>query len=76
MCQGLITLILKPNKDLLFIDSWRPVTLLNNDYKIIALVLLKRFKCDLNNLFDECQSGFLQKRHSFNDICLVLDIII
>ncbi len=36
LCQGLIALISKPNKDPLVIDSWRPVTLLNNDYTIIA----------------------------------------
>lgn len=61
LCQGLITLIVKPNKDPLLIDSWRPITLLNNDYKIIALNMSKRLKCVLNNLIDECQSGFLQK---------------
>lgn len=49
LCQGLITLIPKPNKDHLLIDNWRPITLLNNDYKIIALVLSKRVKCTLNN---------------------------
>lgn len=75
LCQGLITLIPKPNKDHLLIDNWRPITLLNNDYKIIALVLSKRVKCTLNNLIDECQSGFLQKRHIFNNIRLVLDIL-
>ncbi len=75
LCQGLITLISKPNKDPLLIDSWRPITLLNNDYKIIALVLSKRLKCVLNNLIDECQSGFLQKRHICNNIRLVLDIL-
>ncbi len=75
LCQGFITLISKPNKDPLLIDNWRPVTLLNNDYKIIALVLSKRLKGVLNNLIDECQSGFLQKRHIFNNIRLVLDIL-
>ncbi len=75
LCQGLITLISKPNKDPLLIDSWRPITLLNNNYKIIALVLSKRFKCVLNNVIEECQSGFLQKRHIFNNIRLVLDIL-
>lgn len=40
--QGLTTLIPKPNKDKLLIDNWRPICLLNNDYKIFALLLAKR----------------------------------
>jgi len=36
--QGLITLIPKSKKDLLFIDNWRPICLLNNDYKILACI--------------------------------------
>ncbi len=36
MKQGLITLIPKPGKDPKFIDSFRPITLLNTDYKILT----------------------------------------
>lgn len=75
LCQGLITLIPKLNKDLLLIDNWRPITLLNNDYKIIALVLAKRLKYILNSIIDETQSGFMQKRHISNNIRLVLDML-
>ena len=38
MKQGIITLIPKPEKDHLMIENWRPITLLNIDYKIISLV--------------------------------------
>ena len=34
LCQGLLTLIPKPRKDPLLLDNWRPICLLNNDYKI------------------------------------------
>ena len=33
MKQGIITLIPKPDKDHLSLDNWRPITLLNVDYK-------------------------------------------
>lgn len=36
MKQGVITLIPKPGKDHKIIDNLRPVTLLNNDYKILT----------------------------------------
>ena len=73
--QGVITLIPKPHKDLLSIDNWRPITLLNNDYKIIALIFAKRLKSCLNDLIDECQSGFMKGRHISNNLRLVLDLV-
>lgn len=39
MKTGLITLLPKPNKNLL-LDNWRPITLLCNDYKWLALVYM------------------------------------
>ena len=35
MKTGLITCYLKPKKDLLLIDNWRPITLLCNDYNYL-----------------------------------------
>ncbi len=75
MTQGLINLIPKPQKDPLYIDNWRPICLLNNDYKILALILAKRIKKVLDTLIDETQSGFMPYRHITNNIRLVLDII-
>ncbi len=37
MSQGLITLIPKPDKDLLMIENWQPITLTNNDAKLLSL---------------------------------------
>ncbi len=56
------------------IENWRPISLLNNDYKILALILSKRIKNVLNSIIDETQSGFLNNRHISNNIRLVLDI--
>lgn len=75
LCQGLITLIPKPNKDHLLIENWCPICLLNSDYKMIALILAKRLKLILNDIIDECQSGFIQQRHISNNIRLILDIL-
>lgn len=75
LTQGITTLIPKPNKDKLFIDNWRPICLLNNDYKIFALILARRLKLVLNSVIAETQSGFMPKRHITNNIRLVLDLL-
>lgn len=36
LSPGLLTLIPKPRKDPLLTDYWRPIHLLNNNYKILA----------------------------------------
>lgn len=75
LTQGLTTLIPKPRRSILFIDNWRPICLLNNDYKILALIIAKRLKCVVNAIIDEKQSGFMKNRHITNNIRLVLDIL-
>ncbi len=75
LTQGLLTLIPKPKKDISLIDNWRPICLLNNDYKILACILAKRLKSVLNSVIDETQSGFMPKRHIANNIRLVLDLL-
>lgn len=75
MKQGVICLITKPKKDTLLLDNWRPISLLNNDYKLFALIFSKRFKLILNSIIDENQSGFMNNRHIFNNIRLVFDLI-
>ena len=42
--QGIITLLPKKDKSKLFLKNWRPITLLNVDYKIFAGVFSFRLK--------------------------------
>lgn len=72
---GLITLLPKPNKDLLNLDNWRPITLLCNDYKLVALVYANRLKNVLVSLVDEFQSAFIKGRHIHNNVRLILDML-
>ncbi len=75
MTQGVINLIPKPQKDHSQLENWRPISLLNNDYKILAMIFAKKIKCVLNDIIDECQSGFMTDRLISNNIRLILDIL-
>ncbi len=75
MKQGVISLILTPDKDPLIIDNWRPITLLNVDYNILALIYCTRLKSGLSNIIGESQTGFMAKRLISSNIRLVLDIL-
>lgn len=75
MTQGVINLIPKPQKDHALLDNWRPISLLNNDSKILAIIFAKRIKCVLDNIIDDFQSGFMKDRLISNNIRLVLDIL-
>ena len=75
MKQGLITLIPKPNKDKLSLDNWRPITLLCNDYKLLAHVYSNRLDDGLPYLINECQSAFVKGRSIHNHTRLILDML-
>ena len=75
MKQGVITLIPKPDKDHLLIENWRPITLLNIDYKMFSLVYAKRLKKGLEEIISETQTGFMANRHISSNIRLVLDLL-
>ena len=42
--QSIITLIPKQNKDIISLENWRPISLLNVDYKIAAKVIANLVK--------------------------------
>lgn len=75
MCQGIITLLPKPNKDYLLSDNWRPITFINTGVKILAHIFAQRKKLSLETIIDDIQSGFMQGWHTSNNIRFILDLI-
>ena len=57
--RGTITLIPKEEFNLTDLKNWRPITLLNIDYKIISKVLAKRVEKCLPKLIHSDQTGFV-----------------
>jgi len=74
-CEGTIILLPNSRKVLLLVENYRPITLLNNDHKIIASVLNNCMKNHLSNLIQPEQNDFIKDRHIGDNICLLFDVI-
>jgi hypothetical protein len=61
--RGIITLIPKPQKDLEYLKNWRPITLLNQDYKYLTKLMANRLEKTMKNIISNDQSGFVKGRY-------------
>ena len=59
MRVGVVTLLEKKGKDRLELSNWRPITLLNIDYKLLTKTLGQRLKNVLPSLIHNDQNGFI-----------------
>ena len=60
--RGILNLIPKPNKDLHYLKNWRPVTILNTDYKILTKALANRLQPLLTKIITPDQVGYIKRR--------------
>jgi len=58
--RGIKNPTLKKDADLSLIKHWRPISLLNCDYKIAAKAIANRFKQVIPNIISHDQAGFLK----------------
>ena len=73
--RGLISLISNKKKALYHIKNWRPITLLNYDYKIATKAIASRMKKVLPNIINYDQTGFLKTRFISENIRFIDGII-
>ena len=73
--RGLITLIPKKDKTLCYIKNWRPISLLNCDYKIAAKSIASRIKRVLPSVINSDQTGFQKNRFIGENIRLLNSIL-
>ena len=70
--MGIISLMEKEHRDLLQLKNWRPLSLLNTEYKLLSKILSNRIKKVLPTIIHVDQSGF-QKGKSLTDN--IIDLI-
>ena len=69
--RGVITLTPKEDGSLLDLSNWRPIALLNVDFKIAAKAIAKRLEQVLPDLIHPDQTGFVKGRYPFF-LCIIL----
>ena len=73
--RGILNLIPKPNKDLRYLKNWRPVSVLNTDYKILTKALSNRLQPLLSKLISSDQVGYIKDRQIADNIRIIDDIM-
>ena len=73
--RGIIKLIPKKDAEPFLIKNWRPISLLNCDYKIAAKALANRLKKVLPKLVNSDQTGFMKGRFIGENIRLIDGVI-
>ena len=73
--RGIINLIPKCNKCDYLVNHWRPVTLLNGDFKIWAKTIANRLEEVAENLIGKQQYGFMKGRNIQCNIRRTLEVV-
>ena len=73
--RGILNLIPKHNKDLRYLKNWRPVTILNTDYKILTKALANRLQPLLTKIIAADQVGDIKGRQIIENIRIINDVM-
>ena len=73
--RGIIKLIPMKSEEPYYIKNWRPLTLLNGDYKIATKAIANRLKTNLHKLINNDETGFLKGRFIGENIRLIDSVI-
>lgn len=75
MTHAIISVLLKKNKDPLQCGSYRPVSLLGCDYKILTKILASRLESVLPKCIHIDQTGFVVGRHLFSNLRRLFNLL-
>lgn len=72
---GIITLIPKKCQDRLLLNNWRPITLLNTDFKIFSKAISNRLQFCIKDVVSSDQTGFIKARTIGSNITNIQTVI-
>lgn len=75
MADAIISVICKEDKDPTQYASYRPISLLCNEVKILNAIMARRLQKIINKLGNPNQKGFIPKRLGLNNIRRTLNVI-
>ena len=73
--EGLSRLYPKKGKDFCQLNNWRPISLLNVNYKTLTKVLAMRLQNVLNKIISTDQVGYINGRYMGTNIRTTADIV-
>ena len=73
--RGILNVIPKKDKDIRLLKNWRPISLLNTDYKILTKLLAKRLQKVIPSIVSTDQTGYIKNRYIGENIRTITDII-
>ena len=71
--RSILTLLPKAEKDLRFLKNWRPLSLLNTDYKILTKLLSIRLQLVIHKLVSEDQVAYIKNRQIGENCRKIID---
>ena len=71
---GIISLIPKKDKNKNYLKNWRPISLLNNDYKIAAKAIALRLEKVTPRIISSSQTGCVKGRYIGESIRIISDM--
>jgi hypothetical protein len=71
---GIITLLPKRDTDKTLLNNWRPVSLLNTDYKILSKALVNRLKRLANRFISHSQNSAVPGRSIYDTLHLLRNV--
>ena len=73
--KGVITIIPKKTKDDTYVKNWRPLTLLNYDYKIFTKLIANRLESVVDSIVGKQQTGFIKNRRISMNLMKTMEVV-